>query len=86
MTKEPVKNKDCGCDDNCCPPKRKPRWIMFLSIAIFLAALSLIAVKVTHRGSPPAVCEPGKSRCCPSSDTTKCDTSKTSTCCPKPKN
>ena len=78
---------DCGCDDNCCQPKKKPKWTKFLALLVILAALSILIIKLVNDDHKPvtkdASITAGKA-CC--SDTTKnaCDTSKNSSCCPKP--
>ncbi|MEI8007284.1 MAG: hypothetical protein WCI48_13850 [Bacteroidota bacterium] len=81
------KENDCGCDGNCCPPKKKNPLKAILFAVIILAALGIVAFKMTHK--PPV--EAAKKSCCPagssaSCDTTKktgCDTTKNSSCCPK---
>ncbi|MCX6281053.1 MAG: hypothetical protein NTU51_03755 [Bacteroidetes bacterium] len=81
------KTSDCGCDGNCCPPKKKNPLKKILFAVIILAALGILAFKLTHKPPP----ETAKKACCPSGssascDTTKksgCDTTKNSSCCPK---
>jgi len=77
---------DCGCEDGCCTPKKKPNWVKYLSILILLAAISIVAVKIVRDKKQPAnqcTSASGKSCCGDSSKTAKCDTTKGSSCCPK---
>jgi hypothetical protein len=79
---------DCGCEGDCCPPKKHNRFAKIIFAVIILAAIGIIAVKVFRQPEPAAVKE---AACCPSGsasgcDTTKtatCDTTKGSSCCPK---
>lgn len=79
--------QDCGCEDGCCPPKKKPNWVKYLSILILLAAISIVVIKVVQDKKPSTVqCSPsasGKSCCPDSSKTAPCDTAKGASCCPK---
>lgn len=79
------KKADCGCDDGCCQPKQKPKWLKYISFLIILAALSIIVIKVVQDKNNPMENNPQKSQaCCPdSSKTAACDTSQNSSCCPK---
>jgi hypothetical protein len=81
-------NKDnCGCDDNCCPPKKNNKVVKIVFTIVLLAAIGVIAFKLVNKPAPAAV----KESCCPPKfttgyDTTKnatCDTTKGSSCCPK---
>jgi hypothetical protein len=77
---------ECGCGENCCPPKRKPRWIVFLSALILLSALVFATVKLV-RGPEEATISPasaGTSSCCDTTAKEGCDTTKASSCCPQP--
>jgi|WetSurMetagenome_2_1015567.scaffolds.fasta_scaffold698703_2 hypothetical protein len=80
--------QDCGCDDpNCCPPKKKPRWKIILSLLVILAALSVVVIKVAgDKQKPVEKCTPGSSCCDTTTSKNGCDTTKGSSCCPKPKN
>jgi len=86
-TKNQGGSADCGCEGNCCPPPKKKPYKTILFAVIILAALGIVAFKLTHKPPPEAV----KKACCPSGstagcDTTKkaaCDTTKNSSCCPK---
>ena len=43
---EAEENKqDCGCEGDCCTPKKKPKWIRIISVLVILAALAIIIVK-----------------------------------------
>ena len=80
------KQHDCGCEDGNCKPKKSNLLTKIIFAVILLAAIGIIAVKLTSHSAPAAgkeeACKPGSS-CC---DTTKgktCDTTKGSSCCPK---
>jgi hypothetical protein len=79
--------QDCSCDPNCCPPKRKPKWMVIISGLVILAALAIIAIKLigghtaTPAGDPAS--SSGKAACCDTAKTSGCDTTKNSSCCPK---
>lgn len=88
MEKPVSSNPDCECGPDCCAPKQKPKWIKYISILIVLVALAIVVIKLTGNHQPPA------SNCCPAEsvgfvqfgDTvskSSCDTTKTSSCCPK---
>jgi len=38
--------QDCGCEGDCCAPKKKPRWVKIISLLVILAALSIIFIKI----------------------------------------
>jgi hypothetical protein len=84
---DPGNNQDCGCGDNCCPPKKSNVFRTILFAVVILAALGVVAFKLTS----PAVPAPAKEACCPPGSTAACDTAKagcddttkSSTCCPK---
>ena len=80
---------DCGCDDNCCPPKRKPKWMKYLALLIILGALSIVVVKLVNDHNKPVTKEAAVAKgkaCCSDSSNIACDTTKNSSCCPKPGN
>lgn len=78
----------CGCESNCCPPKKKNYLPKIVFAIILLAAIGVIAFKLVTKPEPVAAASQGS--CCPSqgspgSDSTKtasCDTTKKSSCCP----
>ncbi len=80
-------DKNCDCGDNCCPPKKNHRSKIIIFIVILLAAIGVIGFKLVNKPAPAAV----KESCSPPQfstgyDTTKnvaCDTTKSSSCCPK---
>jgi hypothetical protein len=37
--------QDCGCEGDCCTPKKKPGWVKIISILVILTALGLIVIK-----------------------------------------
>jgi hypothetical protein len=74
--------QDCGCNDgDCCQPKRKPKWRMFLSILLLLAALGIVAFKVVSMNNAPAPVAGASA--CDTAAKAGCDTTKGSSCCPK---
>jgi hypothetical protein len=95
MTEEVNKNEmqnqggsgDCGCEGNCCPPKKKNPWRKILFAVIILAALGILAFKLTHKPTQEtakkACCASGSSASCDTTKKAACDTTKNSSCCPK---
>jgi arsenate reductase len=91
--KLPDVKQDCGCEDGCCPPKKKNPFTKWIFAVIILAALGIIGFKLFCHQTPKneSCCPPGSSVLCDSTnkatgDTTKaapCDTTKGSSCCPK---
>lgn len=79
------KQRDCGCDGDCCPPKKSNPLTKIIFAVIILAALVIVAVKVFKQPvetSDKASCCPPSSKC-DTVKTTACDTTKDSSCCPK---
>lgn len=80
-------SQDCGCEGNCCPPKKNNRIAKIIFAVIILAAVGIIAVKVFIQPAPAtakeAACCPGGSTGCDTTKTATCDTAKGSSCCPK---
>jgi hypothetical protein len=80
---------DCGCDGNCCTPKKKSILPKLIFAVVMLAALGVIAAKLSMQPDPsPAAgrqvpSDQGSPACCDSSASKTCDTTKTSSCCPK---
>jgi hypothetical protein len=76
-------NPDCGCENGeCCPPKRKPKWMKIVSVIVLLAALSIIFIKVFNDhpvDKPKQECVPGNSSCCDSASKSASD----KPCCSK---
>ena len=101
MENETNKQQDCGCNGgDCCTPKKSKLWMKIVFVAIVLAAIAIITVKLVNKG---CTTEPAKKSCCSDStkscnhkkdtvkingsDTTKpkcCDKKKGSSCCSKP--
>ena len=81
--------KDCGCEDNCCPPKKNNIFTKIIFAVILLAALGIIGVKLFHQPAASAgkeiQCKPGSSACCDTTKPKTCDTAKGSSCCSKSK-
>ena len=81
------KMNDCGCEGDCCPPKKKNPFTKILFAVVLLAAIAIVAVKLTHKAdAPPAkasCCPEGSAGCCDTTKKSTCDTTKGSSCCPK---
>jgi len=79
--------KDCGCEGNCCPPKKKNPLRMILFGVIILAALGIVGFKLFRQQAPAAAkeacCSPGSTASCDTTKEVPCDTTKSSSCCPK---
>jgi hypothetical protein len=88
------KQNDCGCDGDCCPPKKSNPFTKIIFIVVVVAALGIVGVKL-FSPSPPAAaiqaccpegtagCDTSKAAACDTSGKAKCDTSKGTSCCPK---
>jgi len=78
---------DCGCEGNCCLPKKKNPLTKIIFAIILLAAIGIIAVKLFHQPAPAsakeACCPPGSAAGCDTTKNAACDTAKGSSCCPK---
>lgn len=78
---------DCGCEGNCCEPKKKSPLKAVLFVVIILAAFGIVAFKLTNRTNTEAQkkesCTPGASSACDTTKNAGCDTSKNSSCCGK---
>lgn len=47
---EEIKNtSECNCDGNCCPPPKKNPWKKVLFFIVILAALAIVAFKLTTK-------------------------------------
>jgi hypothetical protein len=81
--------KDCGCNADCCPPKKNTFLTKLIFFVIIVAALGIIFVKIFNR--PPTIANqqlfrnPNAAVWCDSTATKTCDTTKGSSCCPKSK-
>jgi hypothetical protein len=84
---DPVK-KDCGCDGDCCKPKKRNNFSIILFVVIIVAALGIIGMKLITKPDPKdskeTVAVPGKS-CCDTSTAKCCEEKKDSSCCAKGK-
>ena len=78
---------DCGCEGNCCPPKKNNIFTKIIFAVILLASVGVIAVKLLRKPVPAAAtescCPPGSTAGCDTTKTAACDTTKGSSCCPK---
>ena len=79
--------KDCGCDGDCCKPKKRNILSVLLFAVILLAALGIIGMKLVNKPDPKntkeTVAAPGKVSCCDTTKTKGCDPKKDSSCCSK---
>jgi hypothetical protein len=85
---EPDK-KDCGCDGDCCKPKKTNIFTKLLFAVILLAALGIIGMKLVNKPDPKnnkeAVAAPAKGSCCDTTVSKCCEPKKDTTCCSKDK-
>ncbi len=85
-----IDKQGCGCDGDCCPPKKKSWWSKVIFTIVLLAAAGIIVTKLffpAHQ-APAAtkqVVNDPNSPCWSDSSGSKsgCDTTKSSSCCPK---
>jgi hypothetical protein len=86
-TREENTNKDCGCDDGCCQPKKKKNHLTTILFSVILiAAVAIIGIRMAGRtgsGTDKQSATPGKASCMDTSKSKTCDTAKGSSCCPK---
>jgi len=79
--------KDCGCEDGCCTPKKSNPFKKIIFIVIILAALGIVAFKLTRQTAPVSAkgscCPPGSSANCDTTKSGSCDTTKSASCCPQ---
>lgn len=55
MENEENKKQDCDCGSDCCTPKKSKCWMKILFVAIIVAALTIVVVKLTGKTEEPAV-------------------------------
>jgi hypothetical protein len=67
METENKTTQDCGCDGDCCTPKRSKLWMKIVFIVIVAAAIGIVSMKLIEKSDAPV---PPKKSCC--SDSTKC--------------
>jgi hypothetical protein len=89
------REKDCGCSDNCCQPAKKSNLLSrIIFIAVILAVIAIVAVKLTGKSNAehPVVTDTTNVEQVLNIDTTgtttcekPCKTDGNSSCCPKPK-
>jgi len=72
MENENKSNQDCGCGSDCCPPKKNKLWMKLVFIAIVVAAVGIVTVKLISSNTSDST---EKSSCC--------DTTKSKGCCEK---
>jgi hypothetical protein len=46
MEEKKTLKQDCGCDSDCCQPKKNNNWKKFIFIAVILAAGIIVTVKL----------------------------------------
>ena len=80
MENEKNTKQDCGCGDSCCAPSKSKLWMKIVFIAIVVAALAIVAVKLINGGADTTA---KKSSCCDSTKTKTCDKDTKSPCCSK---
>jgi len=88
-----LEKKDCGCDVDCCPPKKKSIWPKIIFTIVILAAIGVIAAKLfiitpkaptTPVTNSQVVNDPNSPKWADSCKSSSgCDTTKGSPCCPK---
>jgi hypothetical protein len=87
QTEDAGNKNDCGCEGDCCPPKKKNIFSKVLFVVILMAALGIIAVKLFHQPFPATnkqtQCPPRSASSGDTAKTATCDTTKGSSCCPK---
>jgi len=78
---------DCGCEGGCCPPKKTNPFKIIIFAVIILAAIGIVAFKLTNQPAPASAkescCPPGSSVNCDTIKSGSCDTTKSSSCCPQ---
>ncbi|MBU0764766.1 MAG: hypothetical protein KJ607_08025 [Bacteroidetes bacterium] len=93
MENQSNSKQDCGCSDGCCTPSKKGKlWTKLVFVAIIVTAGAIITVKLVGKNEKP----PAGTNCtvnvinADSADTTNikscakaCDTTKSSSCCPR---
>ena len=83
------KKQDCGCDGDCCKPKKRNILSILLFAVILLAALGIIGMKLINKPDPQnnkqKLSAPGKPSCCDTTKTKGCASEKDSSCCSKHK-
>jgi hypothetical protein len=81
--------KDCGCDGDCCKPKKSNILSKVLFAVILLAALGIIGMKLIskpgQKDNKAEVAAQAKGSCCDTTAGKGCDPKKDSSCCSKGK-
>ena len=84
MNEKTIMDANCDCEGDCCQPKKKPSLKKYLSILVFLIALSIIVIKVVSKDtevkSAPTAAVAGTSSCC---DPSVAKDSTGKSCCPQ---
>lgn len=87
METENKEKQDCGCDSDCCTPKKKSPIIKILFILIIVGALGIASAKLfsDNKEKPIVTKEQSDSLppCCASKKVTTCDTAAKTSCCPQ---
>jgi hypothetical protein len=94
MDNQEINKPDCNCNSDCCQPKKNKLWMKIVFIAVVLAAVAIVTVKLVVKSGPEpgTVCDSisnANSACCDTSGMKNCvkitDPSKNKSCCPKSK-
>jgi len=87
MENQTDSKQDCGCSDGCCtPPKKSNPWNKWIFMAIILAAVAIVTIKLINKeDTPPAKCCDHKDNpaCCTQTDSSSCTQEKP--CCSQSK-
>ena len=62
MENQKNSNQDCGCGDGCCTPQKMKSWQRWIFIAIILAAVAIVTVKLINKDDTQT------EECCPTTD------------------
>jgi hypothetical protein len=55
MDDQTTSSKECNCEGNCCPPPPKRPWNKILFFLVILAALAIVAFKLSTKEQNTAV-------------------------------
>jgi len=87
MENQTNSNQNCGCSDGCCTPQTNNcPWKKWIFIAIILAALAIVTVKLINKDdeTPVPCCDKTENTtCCPQSESEEDSTGCAKTGCEK---